>query len=112
MTGKFCLLSQVHETITDVVVARMNQATSEAGKCMAFIECRRASITKGGKIKDSTTKAHAESITELSGRENQAVGVGGKNLKPMACVRSTPKDTGMERIVIINTIQDGLKTHL
>ena len=112
MTGKFCLLSQVHETITDVVVARMNQATSEAGKCMAFIECQRAPITEGWKVKDSSTKAHAEGITELDGREDQSIGIGGKNLKPMACVRSAPKDTGMERIVIIKTIQNGLETNL
>ena len=79
---------------------------------MAFIKGRRAPITKRWEVKDSPTKADAEGITELNGRENRAVGIGGKNLQPVAGMRSTAKDTGMERIIVIKAIQDGLKTHL
>ena len=112
MAGKFGLLGEVHEAITNVVMTSMNQAAGDTGKSMAFIKCRRTSITEGWEIKDSATKAHAEGITELDGREDRSIGIGGKNLKPMACVRSAPKDTGMERIVIIKTIQNGLETSL
>ena len=70
MAGKFGLLGEVHEAITDVVMASMNQAASDTGKSMAFIKCQRAPITEGWKVQDSSTKAHAEGITELNGRLN------------------------------------------